>query len=175
MVPSPKSSTLCSCKRRSRFSTATLGHPGCFVVFVCLFSACYYREFENSRGQDHWRSHPQIRGELDSLLFVPVLPETYGTVLADGVSTIESKLREWRVQDGPDSLFAQIMPEPVASLIARGHFATTLLLGRCKLTASLFPDHALLQECVASAKPLHVQADLFPKKTNIYIYIYIYI
>ena len=101
-----------------------------------------------------------LRSDLESQLFVPVLPGEYCATLSDGTS-LEDKLQEWRVAGQLDTLLAQLLPQPFASLVARGHFHTTLASVRINCIRNLFSNNALGEEWVASSRALHMEVVLF--------------
>ena len=103
------------------------------------------------------RLDPAIGPDLDKQLFYPVLPDHYSTVLGDG-TLLADKLREWRCEAAEDRLLAQLMPDPIASLMVKGYFNTTLVLARAPLLAELFPGDVPSKEWVEASKPLHMQA-----------------
>ena len=103
------------------------------------------------------RLDPAIGPDLDKQLFYPLLPDHFSTVLGDG-TLLADKLREWRCEAAADCLLAQLIPDPIASLVVKGYFHTTLVLARTPLLAELFPGDVPPKEWVEASKPLHMQA-----------------
>ena len=123
-------------------------------IFICLLLLLLWRSaFYVARSS----LEPAIGPDLSKQLFYPLLPDGYSTALSDG-TLLGEKLREWRCDGSESRLLAQLLPDPIASLIVKGFFHLTLALARSPLHAELFPGDVPSKEWVDASKPLHMQA-----------------
>ena len=124
-----------------------------FICLLLLLLLLWRSAFDVARSSPE----PAIGPDLPKQLFYPLLPDGYSTALSDG-TLLGEKLREWRCDGSESRLLAQLLPDPIASLIVKGFFHLTLALARSPLHAELFPGDVPSKEWVDASKPLHMQA-----------------